>query len=103
MHILNLVKFCKFVPKILSRKDVLVSIKGHYSGTNVRKIMCNNPNLDLVNMNAYIQFGEIQKQNFGINKGHNSSTNLQKMMCNNPKLDLVNRSRSGVVDKPLAL
>ena len=54
-------------------------------------------------MNAYIKFGEIQKQNFGINKGHNSSTNVQKMMCNNPKLDLVNRSRSGVVDKPLAL
>ena len=40
--------------------------------------MCNNPNLDLVNMNAYIKFGEIlpigsqdieRKQNFGINKG----------------------------------
>ena len=33
---------------------------GHYySGTNVQKIMCNNPELDLVNMNAYIKFGEI--------------------------------------------
>ena len=40
--------------------------------------MCNNPNDDLVNMNAYIKFGEIlsicsqdieRKQNFGINKG----------------------------------
>ena len=33
-------------------------IKGHYSGTNLRKITCNNPKLDLVNINAYIKFGE---------------------------------------------
>ena len=42
------------------------------------KMMCNNPNIDLVNMNAYIKFGEIlstcsqdieRKQNFGINQG----------------------------------
>ena len=48
---------------------------GHNSGTNVQKLMCNNPNVDLVNMNAYIKFGEIlsfcsqdieQKRNFGI-------------------------------------
>ena len=39
--------------------------------------MCNNPKLDLVNMNAYIKFGEIlsigpqnieRKQNFGVNQ-----------------------------------
>ena len=29
-------------------------------GENVRKIMPNNPNLDLVNMKAYIKFGENQ-------------------------------------------
>ena len=34
-------------------------IKGHNSGTNLRKMTCNNPKLDLVNMNAYIKFGEI--------------------------------------------
>ena len=28
------------------------------SGTSLRKIMCNNPHVDLVNMNAYIKFGE---------------------------------------------
>ena len=42
------------------------------------KIMCNNSNVDLVNINAYIKFGEIlsicfqdieRKQNFGINRG----------------------------------
>ena len=27
--------------------DKLTSIKGHNSTTNVRKMMCNNPNLDL--------------------------------------------------------
>ena len=40
--------------------------------------MCNNPNVDLVNLNAYIKFGEIllicsqdneRIQNFGINQG----------------------------------
>ena len=40
--------------------------------------MCNNPKLDLVNMNAYIKFGENMssssqdvkpKQNFGVNQG----------------------------------
>ena len=40
--------------------------------------MCNNPNVDLVNMNAYIKFGELMticsqyiewKQNLGANQG----------------------------------
>ena len=39
-------------------------------------MMCNNPNVDVVNMNAYIKFGEILsicsqdiewKRNFGVN------------------------------------
>ena len=34
-------------------------LKGHNSGTNLRKITCYNPRLDLVNMNIYIKFGEI--------------------------------------------
>ena len=59
----------------------------------------NNPNLDIVNMNAYITFVEnllvcsqdIQrKQNSGINQGPYSSTNVLKMMRYNPNLDLVN-------------
>ena len=41
-------------------------------------MMCNNPNVDLVNMNAYIKFGEILsicsqdielKRNYGVNQG----------------------------------
>ena len=40
--------------------------------------MCNNPNIDLVNINAYIKFGEIlsiysqdfeRKQKIGVNQG----------------------------------
>ena len=72
------------------------SIKGHNSGTNVQKMMCYNPKVDLVNMNAYIKFGEIlsirsqdieRKRNFGLNQGRSSGTNVQKMMHNNPNVD----------------
>ena len=51
--------------------------QGHDSGTNVQKMTCNSPNVDLVNMNADIKFGEIlpfgsqdieRKQIFGANQ-----------------------------------
>ena len=51
----------------------LTSVKGHNSITNVRKLMCNNPNLDLVSLNAHTKIGKIlsicsqdieQKQNY---------------------------------------
>ena len=65
----------------------------------MRKMTCNNPNLDLVNINAYIIFGEnlsscIQgierKRTSVVNLGHNSGTALRKKACNKPNLDLVN-------------
>ena len=55
---------------VKSRATTLVQMFG--------KMMCNNPNVDLVNMNAYTKFGEIlsicsqdieRKRNFGINQG----------------------------------
>ena len=52
-------KFCHFVLNILSQNEISACIKGHYSVTNVLKIRCNNPKLEIVNMNAYINFGEI--------------------------------------------
>ena len=70
-------KICQLVLKILRGNEILAQIKGHNSDTNMQKMMCNIPKLDLGNMNAYIKFGEIlfigsqdieQKQNFGINK-----------------------------------
>ena len=62
-------------------------------------MICNNPNVYLGNMNAYVKFGEIRsvcsqdiemKRNFGINQGPELWNNCSKMMCNNHKLDLVN-------------
>ena len=55
MHRQNLVKFYQF--KIFSRNEILKSLKGNYPVTIVPKIMCNNPNLDLVNV--YTKFSKI--------------------------------------------
>ena len=71
---------CQFVLKILSGNKILALIKGQNSGTNMRKMMCKDPRLDLfnVNMNPYINVGEIlsigfkdieQTPNFGVNQG----------------------------------
>ena len=38
--------------KILRGNEILVQIKGHNCGTNVRKMTCNDPKLDFVNLNA---------------------------------------------------
>ena len=39
--------------------EMLTSIKGLNYITNLQKLMCNNQNLDLVIINAFIKFGEI--------------------------------------------
>ena len=44
----NLVLFCQFVLKILSKNQILTSIKGSYSVANLRKTKIYNTNLDLV-------------------------------------------------------
>ena len=71
-------KFYQLVLKILSGNEILASKKGHNSGTKFQKMMCNNPKLDLVNINAYIKFVENissssqeieRKRNFGIHQG----------------------------------
>ena len=55
----------------------------------------NNPNLDLVNINTNIKFGQILSicsKNIDLTsiKGHNSVIKKPKMTGNNPILDLVN-------------
>ena len=57
MCIQNLVKFCPFVLKILSKNQILASIKARNSVANLRKMKLYNPNLDLVNDNVYTKFG----------------------------------------------
>ena len=94
MHIQNLDKFYKRVIKILSANEIMLdartdeqndrqpksNIAPTFSkrGYNNTKMMCNNPKLDLVNMNAYIKFGEIlsicfqdikSKLDSGVNQG----------------------------------
>ena len=44
-------KFCPFALKILSGDEIITSNKGHNTVKNVQKVMCNNPNIDLVNIN----------------------------------------------------
>ena len=78
MCIQNLVSFCQFVLKILSKNQILTSIKGSKSVANLRKTKIYNTNIDLVNHNVYTKFGlnlfilsqDIeQKPNSDINQG----------------------------------
>ena len=57
MCIQDLVLFCQFVLKILSKNQFLTSIKGRNSFANLRKTMIYNTNIDLVNDNVYTKFG----------------------------------------------
>ena len=59
MCIQNLVTFCQFVLKILSKNQILTSIKGCNSVANLRKTTIYNTNVDLVNDDVYTKFGLI--------------------------------------------
>ena len=74
----KLVLFCQCVLKILSKNQILTSIKGRNSVSNLRKAKIYNTNLDLVTDNMYTNFGLIlsilsqdieQKPNFDVNQG----------------------------------
>ena len=78
MCIQNLVLFCQFVLKILSKNQILTSIKSRNSVANLRKTKIYNTNLDLVTNNVYTNFGLILsirsqdielKPNFDVNQG----------------------------------
>ena len=78
MCIQNLVGFCQFVLKILSGNEILTSIKGRNSVKILPKITCNNPKLDLVNVDVHTKFGRIlsmhsqeieRKRNSDVNQG----------------------------------
>ena len=78
MCIQTLVSFCQFVLKILSKNQILKSIKGSNSVANLRETKIYNSNIDLGNDNVYTIFGlnlyirsqDIeQKPNSDINQG----------------------------------
>ena len=56
MCIQNLVSFCHFVLKTLSKNQNLTSIKGHNPIANLQKTMVYITNVDLVNDNEYTKF-----------------------------------------------
>ena len=78
MCIQNLVLFCQFVLKILSKNQFLTSIKGRNSFANLRKTMIYNTNIDLVNDNVYTKFGLNRSIRFqDIEKKLNSDVNQE--------------------------
>ena len=98
MCIQNLVLLCHFFLKILSKNQILTSIKGRNSVANLRKTKIYNTNLDLVTDNVYTNFGLIlsipsqdieQKPNFDVNQGPLLSCQFAKK-----KNDLQYQSRS---------
>ena len=58
MCIQNLVLFCQFILKILSKNRILTSIKVSNSVANLQKAKINNISIDLVNDNVF-KFGLI--------------------------------------------
>ena len=78
MCIQTLVSFCKFFLKILSKNQILTSIKGRNSVANLRKTTIYDTKVDLVDDNVFtkfdlnrsIRFQDIeQKLNSDVNQG----------------------------------
>ena len=57
MCIQNLVSICLFFLKILSKNQILTSIKGRNSVANLRKTIIYDTDIDLGNDNVYTKFG----------------------------------------------
>ena len=67
---------------ILSGNEILTSIKGCNSITNLRKSMPYNPNLDLINVNVYSKFGKILSiHSQDIERKQNSDINQELQIC----------------------
>ena len=89
MCIRNLVSICLFVLKILSKNQILTSVKGRDSVANLRKTMIYDTNIDLVSDNVYTKFGlnrsirfqDIEQTNTILTsiKGRTSVANLPKL------------------------
>ena len=78
MHLQNFIKIHQLVHKILSIKEISISIKDHNSVENEQNTLFNHPNLNLVNINAFTKFDRNQqinsqdiehKQNSDFNQG----------------------------------
>ena len=74
----RMVRFCQYILKILSRNEILTSIKGRNALKIYQKITGNNPKLDIVNVDVHTKFGQIlsirsqdieQNRNSDVNQG----------------------------------
>ena len=76
MCLQSLVSFRLFFLKILSKNQIVTSIKGRNSVANLRKTMIYDTNVDLVNDNVYTKFGLNQSFRFqAIEQNLNSDVN----------------------------
>ena len=64
MCVQNFISICLFILKILSKYQILTSIKGRNSVANLRKTMNYNTKVDLVDDNVYTKFGLNQSIQF---------------------------------------
>ena len=83
MCIQNLVRFCQFVLKILSRNEI---IKGYNSVKILQKITGNNTKLGLVNVDVYTKFGLILSSH---------SQDIERKRNVHGKTELRNNGRTG--------
>ena len=99
MNIQNFISFCQFVLKILSKNQILTSVKGRNSVAILRKTKIYNTSVDLVNDNVYTKFGlnlsirsqDIeQKRILTSIKSRNSVANLRQTIIYITNVDLVN-------------
>ena len=74
----NLIKFHQFVHNIWSGNEILTITTGHNCDVNLQKLTHNNPNPNLIKVNAYAKFDQIpwicsqyieRKQNSDVNQG----------------------------------
>ena len=97
MCIQNLIKFCPFFLKILSKNQILKSTKGRNSVTNLRKTKIYDTNLDLVTDNVYTKFRlNLSIRSQDIEQKPNSDVNQGPLLCCQfaKKKDLQYQSRS---------
>ena len=74
--------FCKFVLKILSKNQILTSIKGRNSVANLRKTTIYNTKVDLVDDNVFTKFGLNRSIRFqDIEQKLNSDVNQGQSLC----------------------
>ena len=82
INIQNLVLFCQFILMILSKNQILTSIKGRNSVASLRKTKIYNTKVDLVNDNVYTKFGlNLFIRSQDIEQKSNSDINQEPLLC----------------------